>query len=88
MRLGKRKRHVAEKAYPTVREYSLRGVQNRHLPSSANATRYALVPRASLGAGVVKTVTVTIHATSQDGTAIPPTTQQFQVSGAAPRLLL
>jgi len=30
MRLGKRKRHVAEKAYPTVREYSLRGVQNRN----------------------------------------------------------
>jgi len=66
----------------TVDDYTSAYVAD--LPSSANATRYALVPRASLGAGVVKTVTVTIHATSQDGTAIPPTTQQFQVSGAAP----
>jgi len=44
MRLGKRKRHVAEKAYPTVREYSLRGVQRSSLWRLPLSGRAAFLP--------------------------------------------
>lgn len=64
----------------TVDDYSHAYVAD--LPEPA-ASRYAIVPK-NVAPGQPVTVNVTIHGTSQDGTQLPPVTQQYTITEPAP----